>query len=144
MSHVSKIETVITNINTLKKACNNLGLVFKENQKTYKWFGQFVGDYPLPEGMTKEDLGKCDHAIEVPNANYEIGVIKNKNKEGYSLYWDFWSGGKLIEHLGQNAWKLTQEYTIQQGIYSAGLEGHTYKVEELKDRKRLKIYVKEG
>ena len=44
MSHVSKIETVITNINTLKKACNNLGLVFKEkNQKTYKWFGQFRG-----------------------------------------------------------------------------------------------------
>ena len=103
-----------------------------------------MGDYPLPEGMAKEDLGKCDHAIEVPNANYEIGVIKNKNKEGYSLYWDFWSGGKLIEHLGQNAWKLTQEYTIQQGIYSAGLEGHTYKVEELKDRKRLKNLCKGG
>ena len=143
MSHVSKIEVEITNLETLKKACKNLGLEFKDNQKTYAWYGKHIGDYPLPEGFTVDDVGKCDHAISVPNAEYELGVVKNKNKAGYSLLWDFWRGGSLEERLGRNAWKLVQEYTIQQGIYSAKLEGHTYKVEELKDRKRLKIYIQE-
>ena len=66
MSHISKIELVIHSLEDLKEACRQLGFEFMENQKTYKWFGRWVGDTPLPEGVKIEDIGKCDHAIRVP------------------------------------------------------------------------------
>jgi hypothetical protein len=67
-------------------------------------------DYPLPEGMSPDDLGKCDHAIEVPDCAYDIGVIK---KNGYyQLFWDFWTSGGLERKLGKDAGKLKQAYAI--------------------------------
>jgi hypothetical protein len=110
LSHVSKIEIEIKSLEVLKDACNRLGLRFKENQKTYRWFGEYLGDHPLPEGMTPDDLGKCDHAIEAPDCAYDIGVIK---KNGYyQLFWDFWSSGGLERKLGHGAGKLKQAYAI--------------------------------
>ena len=64
MSHISKIELVIHSLADLKEACRQLGFEFMENQKTYKWYGRWVGDTPLPEGINIEDIGKCDHAIQ--------------------------------------------------------------------------------
>lgn len=110
MSHVSKIEMEIKSLEVLKDACNRLGLRFKENQKTYQWFGEYMGAYPLPEGMTQSDLGKCDHAIEVPDCKYDIGVIKQNGH--YALFWDFWSSGGLERKLGKDAGKLKQAYAI--------------------------------
>jgi hypothetical protein len=109
LSHVSKIEIEIQSLEVLKDACNRLGLRFKENQKTYRWFGKYMGG-PLPEGMTQSDLGKCDHAIEVPDCAYDIGVIKQNGR--YALFWDFWSSGGLEHKLGQGAGKLKQAYAI--------------------------------
>ena len=63
MSHIAKIELEINDPENLKLACERLGLQFIENQKTYKWYGSWVGDSPLPDGITLSDLGKCDHAI---------------------------------------------------------------------------------
>lgn len=108
MSHVSKIELEIRSLQDLKTACRSLGLEFKEHQKTYAWFGRFMGDYPLPENITKEDLGKCDHAISVPGCRYEIGVLKKD--QNYHLLWDFWQEGGLEEVLGKDAGKLKQAY----------------------------------
>ena len=65
MSHISKIELVIQSLADLKEACRQLGFEFIENQKTFKWYGRWVGDTPIPEGINIEDIGKCDHAIKV-------------------------------------------------------------------------------
>ena len=100
MSHVAKIELEINDLETLKAACKDLGFEFLCDQPTYRWYGQWVGDYPLPQGFTQDDLGKCTHAIRVPGATYEIGVVKRGSK--YLLLWDFYGAGGLQQHLGSN------------------------------------------
>lgn len=115
MSHVTTIKTEIKDIACLKEACTKVGLEFREGKETYKWFGTHVGDYPLPKGFKKEDLGHCEHAIGVPGNKqaYEIGVVKRDNK--YTLLWDFWAGGYGLQNLaGQDCSNLTEAYT--QGV----------------------------
>ena len=123
MSHVSKIEMEIQSLHDLKLACKDMGLTFVKNQKTYAWYGRWVGDYPLPEGKTVEDLGKCDHAIQVPGCEYEIGVIK-KPEGGYELVWDFWRSGGLENVLGKDAGKLKQAYAKVKVFKEARLNGY--------------------
>ena len=78
MSHISKIEVRIDSLDALKLACQRLGFTFRQGQATYKWYGRWVGDAPLPEEVSEDQLGKCDHAIIVPDCEYEIGVVRNK------------------------------------------------------------------
>lgn len=111
MSHVTTLKIEIRDLQALKDACKKLGLVFKENQKTYRWFGRFVGDY-REAGTDPKDMGKCDHAIGLPNNAhaYEIGVAKQGDK--YVLRYDFWSGGMGLEAVvGKKCSNLTEAYT---------------------------------
>lgn len=123
MSHVAIIEIEVTDLAALAAACQRLGFAFRENQKTYKWYGRWEGDYPLPEGFSQEDLGKCDHAIRVPGADYEVGVAKARRKPGYQLLWDFWSQGGLTEKLGQKGEKLVQAYGVEKAKREARRQG---------------------
>ena len=132
MSHVSKIELEIKSLSDLKTACKELGLTFMENRNTYKWYGRFMGDYPLPDGFNVEDLGKCDHAINVPGCRYEIGVIKTPQGK-YQLLWDFWHAGGLEKKLGKGAGKLKQAYAKAKIITEAKLKG--YKVSQYRINK---------
>ena len=111
MSHIARIELEIKSLEDLKAACNRLGLKFNENEKSYKWYGRWVGDEPLPEDVREEDLGKCDHCIHVPGAQYQIGVVKQDNK--YRLLWDSWKAGGLEQVLGKNAGLLKQAYAVE-------------------------------
>ena len=137
MSHVAVIKTNIKSLKSMKAACKRLGLIFIENQTTYKWFNRHVGDYPIPDGMTVNDMGKCLHAIKVPGADYEVGIIKDpKNKKNYKLIWDFWDS-KLPKYLGKDAWKLTQAYEVEHAKYTAKLQGKIVKEKIMNDRIRL-------
>ena len=111
MSHISRIELEIKDLQSLKEACKRLGFEFRQNQQSYKWYGRWVGDSPLPEGITEDQLGKCDHAIKVPGAQYEVGVVRRGN--GYLLLYDDWIKGGLRKKLGVNAGLLKQAYTIE-------------------------------
>ena len=122
MSHVAKIELEINDVETLKLACERLGLQFIENQRSYEWYGSWVGDTPLPEGITLADFGKCDHAIKVPGAQYEIGIVQRDKK--YILLWDYWHRGGLEEKLGKNAGRLKQAYAIERVRKEARIKGH--------------------
>lgn len=115
MSHVTKCDLQIKDLGALAKAAEAIGMKLVEGQKTFKWFGQHVGDYPLPTGFTKEDMGHCDHALVVVGANkntYSAGVVRNRDgTPGYSLMFDFWAGGHgLMETLGQNANHMRSSY----------------------------------
>lgn len=113
MSHVTTIDMEENyDLDALEQMCidNPELFEFVENQKTYKWYGTHIGDYPIPEGFTKEDMGKCDHAIRVKGASYEIGIVKKGNT--YKLLWDFWSSGGLGRALGKNAERLKQAYRL--------------------------------
>jgi hypothetical protein len=115
MSHVTKMKLKVKNLAALKQCAASLGMELVQ-QSTYKWYGTHVGDYPLPAGFTKEDMGRCDYALHIKgNSNaYEVGVVKSKTGQGYELLWDFWQKGYgLQEAIGDNGNKLRQAYATQ-------------------------------
>jgi len=92
MSHVTVIEFEIRDLECLRQACTELGLEFREGQKTFRWFGVHVGDYKVPDGFAVQDMGKCDHAIGLPGNGpskkaYEIGVVRRRDgKPGHTRH----------------------------------------------------------
>ncbi len=134
MSHVVDLNIEIKDLDSLKKACEDLNLEFVEGQTTYKWFGSYMGDSPLPEGFTAQELGKCEHAIRVPgnSKSYEIGIVKRKDGRGYTALWDFWQGGyglkeKIHDTQGipNNGDRLMQSYSTQVSIKQVKKKGFT-------------------
>jgi hypothetical protein len=135
MSHVSKIELQINDLETLKAACKRMGLEFVPDQLNYSWYGKHIGDYPLPEGFTLDDLGKCHHAIKVPGASYEIGVVKRNAR--YFLLWDFYSVGGLESRLGKGASKLRQAYAVERVHKEARRKG--YRIQENRTENSIQL-----
>lgn len=138
MSHISKIELEILSLEDLKLACKRLGFTFIENQNTYQWYGRWVGDSPLPEGIDINALGKCDHAIKVPECTYEIGVVKRGLK--YILLWDSWHTGGLEKKIGINAGILKQSYTIERIRREA--KRKNYQVKEIKQDQSMRLVLR--
>jgi len=118
MSHVSKIEIEINDLSCLKQACQRLGFEFRENQRSYVWYGRLVSPdkTPLPEGITEKDLGFCHHAIHIPNAAYEIGIVQQGTK--FLLLADFWDTS-LKNAIGEGGGKLKQAYAVVRTIAEA-------------------------
>jgi hypothetical protein len=104
VSHVVDLDVQVKDIDALRAACEATGTLELVEKSTYKWYGRHVGDYPMPAGFTKADLGKCEFAIKVKGATrdtYEVGVVKRRDgKEGYTFLYDFYAGGNgLIQAL---------------------------------------------
>ena len=137
MSHIAQIELEINDLDALKEACKRLHFEFQENKHTFTWYGVWVGRFPLPEGITQEDLGKCDHAIKIPGAEYEVGVIKRGHQ--YILFWDNWRAGGLEKDnaLGKGAKRLKQAYAVECVRKQARVKG--YKIHEKKIEKGLRL-----
>ena len=129
--HVASIKLEIRSLEALMLACNRLGLEFREHQNTYAWYGRWAGDSPLPEGFTQEDLGKCEHAIHVPGANYEVGVVFQDGK--WRLLWDSWPTGGLEAALGKDAERLKQAYGIEAAKLEAMRQGYSVWEQEMED-----------
>ncbi len=108
MSHISKIELEVKDLGTLKLACQRLGMNMVQDQNTFKWYGQ--------------EEGRCDHAIQVPGAGYEIGVIRTGNS--FELRCDYWDSaiGKAI---GKNGGLLKQAYAIERTKTEARRKGYS-------------------
>jgi hypothetical protein len=139
MSHVAKIELEIHDLKVLEAACLDLGFAFHWNQTRYKWFGSWVGDYPLPEDFTKEELGRCNHAINIPGAAYEIGVVLKGGK--WILLWDFWGSGGLAPFIGQDGGKLKAAYAVRQTVAVARQKHYGCTQQKTKTGTRLIIRV---
>lgn len=98
MSHIVVLKLLITDLESLGKACDRIGTRLVLGQKRFKTYGS--------------QLGEADHTITVPsNKNaYEIGVKANKGNS-YSLMTDFYAGGHGLEDIvGKNAKKLECAY----------------------------------
>jgi hypothetical protein len=116
MSHVVQMKIQISDLDALDRACRKRGLELVRDQKTYKWWGRSVGDYPIPEGFTAQDLGKCDHAIRIPGnqTSYEIGVVKSRTGPGYVLLFDFYGQEQtLVPKVGKDGGLLGQAYATE-------------------------------
>ncbi len=123
MSHISKIELEVKDLGTLKQACIRLGLNIIEGKKTFKWYG--------------EEDSPCDHAIRIPGASYEIGVIRSGNF--YELKCDYWDSviGKTI---GKNGGLLKQAYAIERTKTEARRKG--YSIIEKKTDSGIRLHVR--
>lgn len=114
MSHVVNLSVCINSLDALEAAAKSIGLELVRDQTSYRWFGRSVGDYPIPEGFTAADMGKCEHALRIPGrpGAYEIGVVRRRDgKPGYLLQWDFWNGGYGLEKVaGKDCRNLTTAY----------------------------------
>jgi hypothetical protein len=126
MSHLDKIDLKILDIEAARLAAEELGGTLVK-QVTYAWWGSHVGDYPLPAGFAVEDLGKCEYAIKVPGAEWEIGLAKGKGEQHYSLLFDFYGPrGKALEKYlgGRTADKFRQTYTVHAAMNAARKQGY--------------------
>lgn len=127
MSHVADLKMQILDVECLIEAAKECGLVVR-HKTDFKWFGTHVGDYPLPEGFSKTDMGKCEFALGVPDDPdaYEIGVVKRRDGQpGMTLLWDFWQGGfGLKDKIGSDGEKLKMEYTAAVNMKEARRLGH--------------------
>lgn len=120
MSHLSKIEIIINDLKALKSACRKMGLEFRENQARFKWY---------------DGESQCHHAIHVPGARYEVGVIQNGNT--FELAWDNWSSGGLVQKLGENAGLLKKQYSLERIRNEAGKKRYHVKEAPIKNGTRL-------
>jgi hypothetical protein len=126
MSHIQTIELEIKNLTALKLTCKRLGLVWKQDQKTFTWYGR------TPE--------KCDHAIQVPNAKYEIGVLKNGDRKGYTLQVDYYDRA-VTQQIGQLGGLFKQAYTLEVGKAEAIKKGYSVREHKLDNKIQLHISV---
>ena len=107
MSHISKIELEVKDLAVLSQACARLGLTLIKGRKQFKWYGK---DAP------------CDHVIKVPGANYEIGVVKDKQR--YELNCDFYDGN-IEKAVGRQAGLLKQAYAVTKTKIEARRKGYS-------------------
>ena len=125
MSHVIASNAVYTDLEVLEAVCEPLGLELVRDKSTFRWWGRHVGDYPVPEGFTADDMGKCEHVIRVKDvegsrtasdAPYEVGLVaaRGENQEGYVPMFDFYGGpGRQIQALvGEGCNDLTDAYVM--------------------------------
>ena len=107
MSHISKIELEVRDLAVLSQACTRLGLELFRGRKQFKWYGK---DAP------------CDHVIKVPEADYEIGVVKDNNC--YELNCDYYDS-RIEQVIGQQGGRLKQAYAVAKTKIEAARKGYS-------------------
>ena len=122
MSHISKIELEVRDIQVLGNACKRLGLELLKGQKTFKWYGKEA---------------ECDHAIRVPGANYEIGVVKNGSL--YELNCDYYDPN-IEKTIGRQGGILKQAYAVEKAKVEARKKG--YSVVERRIETGIRLHVR--
>lgn len=136
MSHVVTMgDFSILDLDQLAAAAQSLGMELVRDKTTYRWYGRHVGDYPLPAGFTREDMGKCEHVLRVKGAlgAYEVGVTRRRDgKPGWTLIYDFFAGGHGLQAVigdgKQDCNKLRRAYS--QAVVSSTMRKQGYRVRE--------------
>jgi len=122
MSHIAKIELEVTDLDSLSKACRQIGLNLVRGKTSFKWYN---------------GNGVCDHAIEVPGASYEIGLVLKEDK--YELQTDFWDKG-IESAIGKNGGLLKQRYAVERTRSEALKKG--YRVIEKQTDNGIRLHVR--
>jgi len=125
MSHITTLEIEIRDLTALRAACARLGLVFAENQKTYR---HYYG------------VGNCVHAVSSSKFQYEIGVIEEKNGT-YKLAYDGWKSGGIEAVLGKDLGKLKQAYAAEATKIAARRRGFSI-IEKLDGEGNIQILLR--
>lgn len=132
MSHITTSKAKILDLDALETAVQKLGGTLVRGKRTYNWYGRSVGDTAIPEGMSKAELGHCDHAIQLPGVHYEVGVISRGDH--YITACDYYGydgnsrhdGHKLVRAFGEGLSKLELEYQMEVVRRTATANGWSY------------------
>jgi hypothetical protein len=125
VSHVTtmKMTERVRDLDLLEQAVAAIpALEFRRDQRTFRWFEQFMGDSTPPKGRDPKDYGKCAHAIALKGdrSAYEIGVVPAIDGDGFDLMVDTWGQRKLLAAIGgPSAQRIQQEYK-----YASALRAH--------------------
>jgi hypothetical protein len=120
MSHMTEGTLKVRDLDALEEAGLALGLQLLRGQTTHAWYGRFVNDSEEGRRVARErgvaSMGTCEHAmrsVDHQGGDYEIGVVKALDGDGYSLMFDSWGPGrKLLARAGADLGKLRQEYAL--------------------------------
>lgn len=142
--HVVSIDVKLTDLEAIRRAVKRMGWTFNEDQTTYNWNDYWVDDSPVPRNLfeTEEEykavvamsyegrcsvmnakLGHCTHALKVPGANYEIGLIQRGNEYIPIFDWVHYGGLKALNQNGMNG--FVQAYTIEKAKLDAQRRGYS-------------------
>lgn len=117
MSHIATVNIVIKSIPALKKACEALEMVFKEDQKTFHWYYSSRGDNACVHAISTGELGA-----------YEIGVIRENDH--FKLVYDAYTGQRGPEgKAGKGLCKLKKQYGLEAGTEQLLATGHLFESE---------------
>lgn len=123
MSHVTDVKLKIRDLDALEEAAALCGLVLSRDQKTYAWYGRFVGDSNDFGSFDPKTFGRSEHALRRADhkpGDYEIGVVKAKDGEGFEILYDKWGpGARLTALVEENANKLRREYAAAVALRNA-------------------------
>ena len=123
MSHISKIELEVKDLGILGQACRKLGLELVKGQESFRWYGKKAA---------------CSHAIKVPEADYEIGVI---NQSGcYELNCDYYDRN-LEKVIGLQGGRLKQTYAVEKTKIEARKKGYAVIQKQTKTGIRLHVRI---
>lgn len=115
MSHLVSSTVIITDLDILKKTVASFGgLTWMEGQTQFKWYYQarahLADSYVKEQNRQESQFGACEHAIRIKGSDYEIGVVKRKDGEGYSLVFDP-IDGTMTNKVGPACEKLIAAYS---------------------------------
>lgn len=150
MSHVVSLKIEIRNLDAVKAVCNRFGWELREGQNTYAWWSNWVDDSPVPEELLtalghdvaavkamprperqklmESILGKCDHAIRIPDCKFEVGLVKAG--ERYIPVWD-WANGQMARAMGRDGGAFAQQYGIELTRIEAARKGWSVQEQRL-------------
>lgn len=154
MSHVTDVKLCVKDLDAVEDVAARLGGVLRRGQRTFAWYGRWVGDYhgtlaAVDQGFDPRTFGRCDHAIRLKDhqaGDYEIGLVRDPDGQSWRLLYDSWGehGRKLERAFGPQLKTFRREYayTVQARRTKAvlGPKGWTQQREDLPNgRIRLRL-----
>jgi hypothetical protein len=109
MSHYSTHNTKLNDIDSIKDACNELGLTIKEGG-TVRYYSS--------QGQVK-----ADYVISWSGSPYDVGLVKDKITGNFNLVYDSYQG-YVEKKLGKGCTKLIDSSTFHRIAKKAKLKGY--------------------
>lgn len=121
MSHISQLHYKLTDsmLPAFAAACAELGLEFRQGT-TFRWYGRFMNDSPVPEGMKPEEYGTCEYVISHPSWGYDVGLWRHPDGT-FRLVYDEWgaNGRAIVQAIGANGATLMDSVNFHADLQQA-------------------------
>jgi hypothetical protein len=132
VSHISKVQIVVSDLDVLAVACEDCGVELDRTRRKFRAYGG--------------KMESCEAAIVLPGSHgFEVGVyrcrvtedgrvIEDAEGDRWSLKFDNWPyGNDILSHVGKDCGTLLQRYGRHQAVATAETLGWAVASEETAD-----------